>query len=172
MTALIKLRNLDPQRTIDFVQGHCHVSVHMQRYAREKGRLHRTCCRPGVYLTSKKKQRRRYRGAEQRRSNLLVLFDNSIWRLNFIVSTSRDSPQSSSLASEGYETVLYGGQKSFEKEQFELCYWAGFSGHQIPQHFVLELGVPVSSIIRIIQTPGRSIKNFFLFFPEGFFKSK
>ena len=39
-------------------------------------------------------------------------------------------PQNSSLASTGYEILLYRGQNPFKEEEFELCFSAGFSGHK------------------------------------------
>ena len=47
MTAPIKESEPYPQRTIELVQGHCHVSVHVHSEARENDHQHHgTCCRP------------------------------------------------------------------------------------------------------------------------------
>ena len=47
----------------------------------------------------------------------------------YSVNYSRPA-QNFSLASTGYEIVLYRGQNPFKEEQYELCSSAGFSGHK------------------------------------------
>ena len=47
----------------------------------------------------------------------------------YSVNTS-SLPKNSSLAIKSCEIVLCGGQIPFEEEQYELCYSAGFRGHQ------------------------------------------
>ena len=76
-------------------------------------------------------------------------------------------PQSSSLASTGYESVLYEGQNPFKGDQYELYCWAGFQDTKnlvtTQLFFVNFFGNPVFRIAPLVYQFKRQVDQYNIF---------